>query len=402
MRVLFLSVSDELGGSEIALLDMIAGLKRVRPSWTIGAVLPGRGPLLGRADAAGADCTILPLPPALARVGEFAASSSASRVAGRALLAGRLLGAAAVVPGYLRNLRRVVRAFRPEVVHTNGFKAHVCGARASGGAKVVWHMHEYIGDRGVSRRLLAAHAGRVSAILANSASVAHDVRHALPAAVVPQVIYNAVDLASFDPDGPAEDLDARAGWRPAAGPVVRIGLIATFARWKGHEVFLRAVASLPASLPVRAYVIGGPLYATAGSQYDLDELKRLAAALGVSDRVGFTGYLPAPSAMRALDIVVHASTRPEPFGLVIAEAMACGRALVTSAAGGASELVEAEVDALTHPPGDAEVLARQLSRLAGDRRLRETLGARARASARQRFDATRLASEIAQVYERIA
>ncbi len=58
--------------------------------------------------------------------------------------------------------------------------------------------------------------------------------------------------------------------------------------------------------------------------------------------------------MRALDIVVHASTRPEPFGLVIAEAMACGRAVITSAAGGAAEIVESEVDALTHTPGDVE------------------------------------------------
>jgi glycosyltransferase involved in cell wall biosynthesis len=401
MRILFLSVSDELGGSEIALLDMIAGLKRVRSSWTIGAVLPGRGPLLARAEAAGADCTVLTLPAALARVGEFAASPG-SGVAGRAVLAGRLLAAATVVPGYLARLRTVTRAYRPAIVHTNGFKAHVLGARACGRARLVWHMHEYISDRGVSRRLLAAHAGRPAAILANSASVADDVRRALPEAVVPQTVYNAVDLASFDPAGVAEDLDARAGWRPAAGPVVRIGLVATFARWKGHDVFLRAIASLPSTLPVRAYVIGGPLYATAGSQYDLGELQRMAVALGVGDGVGFTGYLPAPSAMRALDIVVHASTRPEPFGLVIAEAMACGRALVTSAAGGAGELIEAGVDALTHAPGDAGELSRQLARLAGDRALRESLGARARVAAARRFDSTRLAHEIAQVYERIA
>jgi glycosyltransferase involved in cell wall biosynthesis len=402
MRVLFISVSDELGGSEIALLDMIAGLKRVRPTWMIGAVLPGRGPLLARAEAAGADCTVLSLPPALARVGEFAATSTASRLRARAVLGVRLLAAATVVPGYLARLRKVVRAYRPSIVHTNGFKAHVLGARASGGARLVWHMHEYVGDRGLSRRLLVAHAARPSAILANSASVADDVRRALPAAVAPQIVYNAVDLASFDPAGAAEDLDARAGWRPPSGAVVRIGLIATFARWKGHDVFLRAIAALPASLPVRAYVIGGPLYATAGSQYELAELKRMAEALGAGDRVGFTGYLPAPSAMRALDIVVHASTRPEPFGLVIAEAMACGRALVTSAAGGAGELIEPGVDALTHAPGDAEELSRQIARLADDRTLRAALGARAREAAARRFDSTRLAHEIAHVYERIA
>ena len=416
MRIVFISVSDELGGSEIALVEMMAGLRRVQPSWTIGLVLPGRGPLLARAEAAGADCTIVPLPRAIARAGEFgmAASSWLPASAGghTAVFGARLLAAAAAVPSYLLKLRRAIRAYQPTIVHTNGFKAHVLGAlavgrarpgaRAAGPAKLVWHMHEYVGDRAVSRKLLAAHAGRPAAVLANSVSVASDVRRALPTVVSPTVLYNAVDLASFVPVGAIENLDARAGLPPANGPVVRVGLIATFARWKGHEVFLRAIAALPSSVPVRGYVIGEPLYATAGSQYDLAELRRLATDLGVAGRVGFTGYLPAAAAMRALDVVVHASTRPEPFGLVIAEAMACGRATIVSAAGGAAELVEPEVDALTHAPGDDAELARQIARLAGDPALRRTLGERACATARRRFDPHRLATELAQIYEHLS
>ena len=73
-------------------------------------------------------------------------------------------------------------------------------------------------------------------------------------------------------------------------------------------------------------MIGGTLYQTEGSQYDLEDLRRLAANLGLEGRVGFTGFVDEPAAaMRALDVVVHASTQPEPFGLVIAEAMAGGR-----------------------------------------------------------------------------
>ena len=103
------------------------------------------------------------------------------------------------------------------------------------------------------------------------------------------------------------------------------------AQWKGHEVFLRAFKMLAGDPPVRGYVIGGALYETDGSQRDLDELRRLAESLGLSWPVGFTGFVDdAAAAMRALDVVVHASTQPEPFGLVIAEAMACGRAVVVS------------------------------------------------------------------------
>src|SRR5258708_38701834 len=90
--------------------------------------------------------------------------------------------------------------------------------------------------------------------------------------------------------------------------------------------------------------------------------------------------------MRALDVVVHASTQPEPFGLVIAEGLATGRAVIVSAGGGANELVTDGVDALTHTPGDAESLARCIERLAGDPALRRRLGAARRAAALRPFD----------------
>ena len=402
MRLSFLSVSDELGGSEVVLLDMIAGLRRLRPAWRMHAILPGRGPLLDRAEQAGADCTVLPMPKALAALGEFAASNASSPTVAKAMLAATLAMVGPALPWYVRRLKRVIRAQRADVLHTNGLKAHILGARAAGDAKVVWHMHEYVGDRGVTRSLLKMHQDRTSAIVANSASVADDVARALSPTRAPHVIHNAVDLETFRPEGAREDLDKRCGWMPPASPLVRVGLVSTFARWKGHDTFLRAVAAIPASEPIRAYVIGEPLYETRGSQYSLDELRALARELGVQERVGFTGFLRAAHAMRALDVVVHASTKPEPFGLVIAEAMACGRAVVTTACGGARELIEPGVDALTHAPADAAGLSECILRLARDERMRRQLGDRARQSALRRFDPARFARELADVYEHIA
>jgi glycosyltransferase involved in cell wall biosynthesis len=394
MRIAYLSVSDQLGGSEIVLLEMIKGVRRLRPSWALQVILPGRGPLLDRLEAAGADCVVLALPPSLARLGE----SGARPVA----LAARLVPVALALPAYLHRLRKILAASCPALLHTNGFKAHIVGARAGNPSKVVWHMHEYIGARPLTRTLLVRHQRYAAAMIANSQSVAADVAVALQPSVPVHVIYNAVDLATFAPDGPAEDLDRRAGLAPAGGSVVRVGLVSTFARWKGHDVFLQAMASLPADPPVRGYIVGGPLYDTAGSQHSLEELQSLANRLRLAGRVGFTGFLPAAPAMRALDIVVHASTRPEPFGMVIAEAMACGRAVITSGSGGAAELIDAGGDALTHVPGDAEDLSRCIIRLAGDAELRRQLGSRARAVACRRFDSDRLAREVVAVYEAIA
>ena len=102
--------------------------------------------------------------------------------------------------------------------------------------------------------------------------------------------------------------------------------------------------------------------------------------------------------MRALDVVVHASTQPEPFGLVIAEAMACGRAVIASAAGGAGEIVTPGHDALAVAPGDVDGLADAVRRLVQDPVLRESLSRAARESAVVRFDRARLAAEVAPLY----
>ncbi len=149
--------------------------------------------------------------------------------------------------------------------------------------------------------------------------------------------------------------------------------------------------------------MAAPRYQTSGSQVSESALRAETARLGIADRVGFTGPVADPAdAMRALDIVVHASTRPEPFGMVIAEAMGCGRAVVISDAGGAAELVTDGTDGLTHGPGDEADLAARLDRLAGDPALRARLGAAARETAERRFDRTRLSGELAPLYRGLA
>ncbi len=396
MRVAFVSVSDQMGGSEAMLLQIAAELRRTRPDWSLDLILPGPGPLGAAARAVGVAVSILPMPAALARLGE-----SGLGTRGRVALAARLMLASLALPAYQRQLRAALATLAPDVVHTNGFKAHILAARVGPpGRGLVWHMHEYINGRRLTSRLLRRYAGRCSLVVANSQSVAADVRDVLGRAVEVRVIYNAVDVERFAPAGPAVNLDERAGLMPAPPDTVRVGLVATFSRWKGHDVFLRAIALLPAALPVRAYIVGGALYDTEGSQYSGEELHRLAEQYGVADRVGFVGFVAAADqVMRALDVVVHASTTPEPFGLVIAEAMACGRALVTSAAGGAAELVRDDEDALTHAPGDAPQLAAAIQALVREPSLRARLGRNARAVAARRFDARRLAGEFAEAYE---
>src|SRR6185312_5006427 len=153
---------------------------------------------------------------------------------------------------------------------------------------------------------------------------------------------------------------------------------------------------------LRGYLVGGPLYETPHSQLTRHDLQSMIDARQLTGRVGLTGFVEAAAAMRALDIVVHASTEAEPFGLVIAEAMACGRPVITTGHGGAAELVAPGDDAVVVPPGDSHALSKAIERLADDRALRDAIGQRARESAVHRFDPEKMAIDLATIFENVA
>jgi glycosyltransferase involved in cell wall biosynthesis len=128
------------------------------------------------------------------------------------------------------------------------------------------------------------------------------------------------------------------------------------------------------------------------------ELRRLTRSLGIQDRVEFRGFREDVWAELAeLDILVHCSITPEPFGQVISEGMAAGLPLVAAAAGGPADLVTDGVDGLLTPPGDPERLALALRQLADDSHLRASLSSRARRTSRK-FAPDRIAHHLLAIY----
>jgi glycosyltransferase involved in cell wall biosynthesis len=399
VKIAYLNPNGTIGGAEMVLLDVLAALRAARPDVVPLVLLGDDGPLRAAVEGLGAACDVVPMPAGVARLGD-AGRRGVARTLG---LAARGLAATSGALAYGARLARRLRSERPDLVHANGLKMHLLAARvAPRGVPVVWHLHDYLGSRPAMARLLRLAARRGIEAVAVSRSVADDARAVLRGRVPVRAVHNAVDLDRFHPgpgDGPA--LDRAAGLPEAPEGTIRVGLVATFAHWKGHEVFLDAASRVPADAPAQFYVVGGPIYRTAGSQVALEDLKARAARLGLGDRVGFTGHWADPAgAIRALDVVVHASTRPEPFGRVIVEGMACGRAVVAMNEGGAAELFVDGEDALGCPPRDPAALAAAIGRLVADAGLRDRLGRAGRASAEARFDRTRLAGAWSSVYDR--
>jgi len=391
VRIVYLSPCGQLGGAETSLLELLSSVRVAAPDWELWLVLGADGPLAAEAKRRGVQVVVQPFPSALSRLGD-------ARSTGIALAAG-LVGAAAGIGRYKRALESTVAMLAPDIIHTNGFKMHLLGAWIRPPrVPLIWHIHDYVSSRRLMSRLLRLFRKSCSVSIVNSRSVAADVHKLLPdLSIVP--IYNAVDLRRFSSNGTKLDLDAAAGLSPARPGVIRVGLVATFAKWKGHNVFLQALARLSSDLPVRGYVIGGPIYETVGSQWSVEELKLTSDRLGLQDKVGFTGFMAdVPSAIRSLDIVVHASTQPEPFGMVIIESMACGRPVIASGGGGALEIVADGENALAHPPGDVAVLARRIEQLALDAELRHRLGRMGRATAERLYGGERLAEQLLTLY----
>ena len=389
MRVCYLAPGAALGGGERSLLDLIAALREELPGYQPSLIAGEEGPLLARARALGVEVRQVELPAALAGWGD-------SQLLGSPGLA-RLAGLARAAPGaalggvrFARALRGAMRELRPDLVHSNALKTHAFAPVCP--APVLWHLRDYLGQRRLAKRLLAPLAGSARAGIAISRSLARDA-----AGVVPElplhVVYNAVDTEHFRPEGPRAEL---------SGPreVLRLGIVATYGRWKGQDVFLEALARLPAGLPAwRGYVIGGPIYRTAGSQWSREELRERARRLGLCAALEFVDFQADPAPVyRALDVVVHASTRPEPFGRTIVEAQACGRAVVAVERGGSGELFAPGREALGVPPGDAGALAGALAALIADPGLRGALGRSGRAAALQRFSRPRLGRDLARIY----
>lgn len=395
-RIAFLNPVGGLGGAEQSLLRLLRVVRTHSPETICRLLVGSDGPLMDEARAIGVEAERLPMPRPIARLGDSGLRHGGFIGKLRLLTTAPAAGFATLrTVGWMRNW---LAKHPPDVIHSNGMKTHLLSALARpNGTPLIWHIRDFPGQRPLMRHALRRLSRRATLAIANSNAVADDARSVFPRLPV-STLYNMVDTEKFAP-GPADPslLDRLAGLPPMRD-VLRIGLVATYANWKGHDVLLRAAAKLPDSLPFRVYLVGEPIYSTPGSQFRREDLAALARQLGIAPQVGFIPFQRDTATIyRSLDVVVHASTRPEPFGLTIVEAMACGRAVIVARAGGAAELFTDGVDALGHEPGNADDLAAVLLRLR-DSAERDRLGRAARSSAVERFGETPFARGLADIY----
>jgi glycosyltransferase involved in cell wall biosynthesis len=286
-------------------------------------------------------------------------------------------------------LAALVRRLDVTVVHSNSLHAWYGWAAAALTRRPhVWHAREVVFQSGaaltVERWLTRQFA---DAVIAVSEAVASQLD---PANV--HVITDEADAARFHP-GRAGRFRAGAG---IADGTQLVGSVARIDTWKGFDALLDAFPRMRQAHPdVELVVAGGPV---GGKEAYAEGLRQRAVSLPGAHWLG-----PRPDVaelMADLDVFVQVSSEPEPFGLVIVEALACGVPVVAGAAGGPLEILGP--DAVTRPtdagrlvpPDDPAALAEAVGQLlppgpssTGARRSRRPLRTPSRATFAGLFDA---------------
>jgi glycosyltransferase involved in cell wall biosynthesis len=395
MKLLYLNASSQLGGAERNLIDTICAVQDRDPSIEITVLITATdGPIVAELDRLGIKIVLLELPSKIAQLGDSGLKGQNNPLVSIISFA-RNLSLLGEFISYWQQLKRSISQISPDVIHSNGMKTHLLGASLGISTPIIWHLHDFIGSRLLVKQLLKLFVNRASAAIAISQSIADDWQAVFPSLHI-ELIYNAIDIDRYKPQVSIRDSQH-----------LNIGLVATYALWKGHDIFIQAIGHLTKRRPelqstVKFYIIGGAIYETARSQYSRSQLQQLARDLNVEDWLVFIDFQQdIVSAYNMLDIVVHASTQPEPFGRTIVEAMACEKAVIVAQAGGAAELFTHQKDAIGVLPGDSTALSAAIEQLIDSPTDRIALGIAGRITVKDRFNRDRLGQDLISLYQKV-
>jgi glycosyltransferase involved in cell wall biosynthesis len=357
--VLVVITRAEAGGAQVHVRDLVLGLA---DRFTITVAVGEDGFLVEALRAGGVDVRVVP---ALQR--EIAPKAD------RAALA---------------DLRALIRAVKPDLVHTHSSKAGILGRLAARleGVPALHTAHAWSFSDGIAWRRKAvtvpveALVGRVTDRFVVVSEADREVgtrwRVARPAQV--RVVHNGVADSALRAD-------------PGAAGPPRLTMVARLAAPKQPVLLLEAFAAVGGD--ARLDLVGdGP---------DRPAVEAAVARLGLGDRVTLLGNRRDVPALLARSQVFALISRQEGFPLAILEAMRAGLPVIASDVGGVSEAVEPGRTGLLVPRDDRAALTDALRRLLGDPDARREMGGAGRAAFEARFTLCRMLDATAAVYSEL-
>ncbi|MEM1989653.1 MAG: glycosyltransferase [Candidatus Bathyarchaeia archaeon] len=376
-KVLFLHQGGELYGSDIVFLQVIKALSSdVEPI----IVLDNHGPLIEELQTICSNIIIQKL--GVLRRKHF-----------------NLHGILQCIYHIVRSALWLVKLIKREnisLVYSNtiGVLPGAFAAKITGVAHI-WHIHEIIiSPKGVSNLLTWLVLTLSTKVIAVSNAVAARLSQGVQSKrKMISVIYNGVAVEPFD-SAHGDSVRSEFG---ANQSVVLIGVIGRIHYWKGQDYFLD-VAYLMKKMDFNDFkvlIVGAPFK---GYEYLIDELITKTQKLGLVENIIFCGYRKdIPDILKAVDIVVVPSTQPDPFPMVVLEAMAACKPVVATAHGGPVEMIVDGYTGFLVPLDSPQIMAERLLQLAKNPQLRESMGKHGRKRVEDLFSIRRFNDDIRRV-----
>ncbi len=297
-------------------------------------------------------------------------------------------------PSTLPALLKVLDRKGADVLHLHGYGATTFGRLAAAMRRLPAILHEHANHtdtpwfQKVADRLLAPYTDLAIAVSASTAEFVVRARLVPPERT--RVVYLGVPLDEFSRVRTPDEVRAARAALGIAPETFAIGTVTRLMPSKGNEYLVAAARPVLAALPSAVvYIIGeGELQPALEAQ---------ARALGIADRVVFTGFVrDVAQALAALDLVVFPSLW-EGTPLTAFEALAAGKAIVSTDADGLQDILTDGRDARLVPRRDARALAEAILALARDPAARARLGANARETGR-RYDIETFVRKMERLY----
>ncbi len=299
------------------------------------------------------------------------------------------------IPIY-KAIRHQIREITPDLIHfNNGVGTDTPGILAArrSGVPAVCHIRTL----GKITLLSVAASRSVRAFLC----ISHAVRDVATAQGVDAkrciVVPNAVDLSRFNSAASeSKRIRAEFGCNDSHQLIALVGRVVS---WKGQDYFIRALArAFKNNRNIRGLIVGEGEDTDTNRAY-IDGLHSLVSESGLANVVTLTGHrADVPEIMQAADAVVCASSEPEPFGRVIIESMATGTVVIATNAGGATDIIQDNVNGLLVPIKDSASLAGAIMRLQHESGLSERLRTAASADAQKLYTVPIHVEQVCDVY----
>jgi glycosyltransferase involved in cell wall biosynthesis len=288
-------------------------------------------------------------------------------------------------------LRRAVAAVQPDIVQAHTRKAQLAASMGLVGRPVplVWHLRDDVPARPALRRLLRPAIRRATHAVALSDWLAD---HYRAEGLLPRSGRIDIVPSGVDP-GPLRDLPTP--WLDGERPPV-VGFVGHLAAWKAPHLIVDIAEQLGDLPDVRFAIIGDVWFRHSDGGYGAWLDGRIEGS-PAADRIARLSTRSPAEAFAALDVLVHTSADPEPFGRVIVEAMMARRPVVAFRRGAPVELLDASTGALADG-FDANAIATAVRSVIADTTAARAMADRAAASA-ERFTPARVADAMDKVYE---